>query len=354
MTSARTPAIETPLLVPVSGPFGSSDLARLRSPRAEPWADRFVLLDELVGAAERGRLYRRVANGDLARVRAGVYLPSEFWSLLNDDLRFLARIRAEALASPVPLLFGVQSAAALWGLPMVGDWPDRPTVLAERAAGGRSAKSLERRCEGMPAEVWIIGGLATTGLARTVVDVARDQRFGPAVAVADFALARRPHAAGTTPLSVEKPELVRELRGVDPLHGHARAAAVVDFSDGDSGSVGESISRVTAYRLGFPRPVLQFAFRDHLGEMFADFWWPDYRLIGEFDGKGKYLRDEYTRGRSTAEVVLAEKAREDRLRALGAGVARWGWAEATSTSGLRRTLLAAGLPMRPPRPSPPR
>ena len=69
------------------------------------------------------------------------------------------------------------------------------------------------------------------------------------------------------------------------------------------------------------------------------------RRSGEFDGAGKYLREEYTGGRSTADIVMAEKAREDRLRALGAGVTRWGWVEAQNPPALRRKLLAAGLPL---------
>jgi hypothetical protein len=345
MTSARTLSLEHRSHVPVDGPTALREFARRHLPRAEEWADPFVLSRELVGAAERGRFYRAVKSGELVRVRPGVYLPAGLRALSSVDDWYLIRLRAEALASTEPLLFGGMSAAALWRLPVIGSWPERPTVFAERATGGRSAGSLERRCEGLPEEVWVVDGLATTGLARTVVDVARFQRFGVAVAMADFALAPKPDGLGALSLSVGRQELSTELAALGLVHGQAKVVAVVDFSDGDSGSAGESISRVVAYRLGFPRPVLQFVFRDHLGEMFADFWWPDYRMIGEFDGHGKYLRDEYTRGRTTAEVVLAEKHREDRLRALGAGVVRWGWAEALEASVLRRTLLAAGLPV---------
>ena len=70
-------------------------------------------------------------------------------------------------------------------------------------------------------------------------------------------------------------------------------------------------------------------------------------LVGEFDGRGKYLRDEYTKGRSPADVVLAEKERENRIRAPGPTVVRWGWEEAMAPPLLRRKLLAAGLPLGP-------
>ena len=142
---------------------------------------------------------------------------------------------------------------------------------------------------------------------------------------------------------VEKNELLRELGELGTVAGFAKARVRIEFADGDSGSVGESVSRVVIARSRFPRPVLQQVFRDEVGRMFVDFWWPDYNLAGEFDGKGKYLRDEYTQGRSTAQIVLEEKAREDRLRRLGPSVVRWDWAEARSQSALRRILLRAGL-----------
>ena len=68
--------------------------------------------------------------------------------------------------------------------------------------------------------------------------------------------------------------------------------------------------------------------------MTVDFWWPATRVIGEFDGVAKYVRDEYAGSKSVAEVVLAEKTREDRLRALNTTVVRWGWAEAASRARL--------------------
>jgi len=90
--------------------------------------------------------------------------------------------------------------------------------------------------------------------------------------------------------------------------------------------------------LGLPRPILQHDFFDKHGRMTVDFWWPEFRLIGEFDGAAKYLREEYSGEKSIAERLLDEKAREDRLRALDTTVVRWGWAEASSRSKLWERL----------------
>ncbi len=320
-----------------------ADLARLH-PRAAEWADDFVLSREMVGAAERARLYRRAQSGQLVTVRPGVFLPAGRWTGLTADDRYLVRIRAAALTARSPLVFAGLSGGALWRLPIIGQWPQRPVVLAERAAGGRSTRTLERRCTALPAEIWVVDGLATLGLPEVVVDVARHASFGVAVAMADRALAKKTAATGgVLGQAVSKSELFDALTVLDVVHGGAKALAVIEFADGESGSAGESISRVVIYRLGFAMPLLQFEFRDAQGRIVVDFWWPDLRLVGEFDGKGKYVRDEYTGGRSTAEVVLAENERENRLRALGPTVVRWGWAEAMSPPILRRKLLAAGV-----------
>ncbi len=99
------------------------------------------------------------------------------------------------------------------------------------------------------------------------------------------------------------------------------------------------------YQIGCPPPILQQTFRDGNGAFVAttDFWWPDHNLTGEFDGRGKYLRDRYTRGKTAAQVVVEEKIREDKLRALGPGMTRWVWEEALSARDLRLKLTRAGL-----------
>ncbi|MFM7211917.1 MAG: DUF559 domain-containing protein, partial [Actinomycetota bacterium] len=51
---------------------------------------------------------------------------------------------------------------------------------------------------------------------------------------------------------------------------------------------------------------------------YADMAWPDHKVIGEADGLLKY---------QDRSDLIAEKAREDRLRAQGWIVVRWTWDE---------------------------
>ncbi|HMH58421.1 MAG TPA: hypothetical protein VK537_04500 [Galbitalea sp.] len=186
-----------------------------------------------------------------------------------------------------------------------------------------------------------------TSIARTVVDVASVASLHTAVAIMDAALSglKDRNDQWIRP-PVSKDDLTDELLRRGVARGSQQAEWALRFSDGRSGSPGESVSRVTMHQIGCPAPELQHTFRDKGGVFVAttDFWWPGYNLTGEFDGRGKYLRDELTQGRSVAQVVVDEKIREDALRALGPGMSRWVWEEALSARALWLKLTRAGLP----------
>jgi hypothetical protein len=195
-----------------------------------------------------------------------------------------------------------------------------------------------------PDAIDTIDGLPVTTVARTVVDIARTELLSTAVAMADFSLATPARGSfGVDAVKTTRIQLQNELDTHPSLRGRKKCELVLTLADGDSGSPGESVSRVGFFVLGFPAPILQHEFRDSEGVMIVDFWWPEYNLVGEFDGLGKYLRNEMTRGRTTAEVVIDEKRREDRIRALGPKVTRWGWPVARSLTLLDAQLRRAGL-----------
>jgi hypothetical protein len=136
--------------------------------------------------------------------------------------------------------------------------------------------------------------------------------------------------------------LRRVLDEVAPVRGRPRVERVLDFADGRSESVGESLSRVRIHELGFPKPELQRRLRDRWGLIgFGDFAWDD--LIGEFDGLVKYTDRDMLRGRSPSAVVVQEKRREDRVRATGHRVTRWVWADIMPGGRLGQMLLDSGL-----------
>lgn len=108
---------------------------------------------------------------------------------------------------------------------------------------------------------------------------------------------------------------------------------VARLSDGRSESAGESRSRWLVRLLGFgpatPQyPVCDGAVLVGLADLKLDRW----PVLIEFDGTGKYT------GPGT---LLAEKDREDRLRALGYEVVRLRWADLARPHLVRQRILAA-------------
>jgi hypothetical protein len=152
--------------------------------------------------------------------------------------------------------------------------------------------------------------------------------------------------------------LRRGLFGLDDLEeqlarrgGAARrvdARRALRLVDAAAGSPAESLSRAVILELGFPRPVLQKRFpQPRGGEYLVDFWWEEFGIVGEFDGREKYRSEAMRRGLTLEEVILREKERSDDLLARPEvrNIVRWKYADARNPTVLRRILLAAGLPL---------
>ena len=303
----------------------------------------------MVAQGAAADLYRSVAAGSVVRIAPGVFLPSEVWQSLDPDDRFRAGIDAAAIRFGDDGPFSHLSAAVMWGLPNLTPWPARVEVLAARDTGGRSRRGLVRHAIGIPADFEVIDGHRVTSLARTVADAASTLSFAGGVAMADFVLrAAGRGEVGVAAARASRPELQRAVEGRGSPRGSAKARRVAEFADGRSGSPGESLSRCAMLASGIPAPRLQTRFSDAAGLIgYVDFWWPEWGVIGEFDGRGKYLREDLRNGKSTAEVIVDEKIREDRLRAAtGKPVVRWGWDVARSPQLLAVALVRAGLPQR--------
>jgi hypothetical protein len=280
-------------------------------------------------------LRRSAERGQLVRPHRGAFVDAARWAALSPQDQYRTRIIAAAMSSRTRPVVSHVSAAVLHGAPLVGGVPGLVHVVSTLAAGTRSEHGFRKHATGVPGGVIDIDGIAVTALVRTLADVAVTEPFLTAVAILDWAFARHPITAEDVLVDLDR-------RGV--VRGRRRAAFALAFADPRSGSPGESLSRVRFRELGCPTPDLQHPFSDALGLIgIVDFWWPALRTVGEFDGVAKYIRDEYTGGRSVAEIVLAEKSRENRLRALGLTVVRWDWDDAWRAQPLRALLVEAGV-----------
>ncbi|GAA3878690.1 hypothetical protein GCM10022381_21340 [Leifsonia kafniensis] len=306
---------------------------------------------DLVGNDGRALRRGRVA-GEQARLLRGVYVSAEVWNAADDDARYLLRITAAVLTRKSSAVVSHLSAARIWGLPIFGRWP-RDVHLT--ALGGRTRESkngIRWHHEVLRAgDVVEIDGMLVTSRLRTMVDLARTTSFASAVASLDAGLRQKFTSKNGMPDSdISKDELGDAIRRLGSRRGCRPAKVAGDFADGDSDSAGESVSRAHIFLSGMPAPELQVVYpRADGGKDIVDFTWDkkhhlrNLPLLGEFDGKVKYTRDQYLQGRTMDEVVWEEKVRQDRLCTPGRLMVRWLWGDAASPARLRAKLLEAGL-----------
>lgn len=120
-----------------------------------------------------------------------------------------------------------------------------------------------------------------------------------------------------------------------------------NFATPHSESPGESRSRALMDELGFVGPALQKVIKTDRGPYRVDFCWEDDGVVGEFDGRVKYVDEFALNGRDPKEVLFQEKQREDALRRSGWTVVRWTWDDLNEPARLAGYLKGAGVRLLP-------
>ena len=309
----------------------------------EPIPVTFASEPRSVGDAGRG-LRRPATRARAVRLSRGAYAHGEDWASADERTRHLTKMLAVAGTRRDDLVFAGASAAAVWGLPIVGAWPADVEALAAPRSNARSRNGVIWQRWNVPDEdLELVGPWMVTSLVRTLSDLARRAPFVAAVAALDHGLKPAVTSTGGEVFcGADRDELLDRVRRDDDARGSAKALAAISFADPLSGSPGESLSRVQIHRLGFAPPLLQSRVeRVGGGSDYPDFEWE--RAYGEFDGFVKYSRNESTDGRAPADVVWNERRREDRLRMHGKAVVRWTWEDAWNPPRLRSILMKAGV-----------
>ena len=316
----------------------------------EPFPTPLQLSRDRLGHDARAQR-REHERGETERLRRGIYVSQSIWSSADADARYLMRIHAAVLSRQSRPVLSHLSAARVWGLPVLGQWP-REVHLQGGTGQTRSSQNwFAWHHDPLPADdVTEVGGLLVTTRLRTLVDLARSQPFRSAVISLDAGLQEHfgMPGGGVSP-AITKEEVMERVLRLGSARGTRRARQSVGFADARSGSVGESLSRSGILLAGMPIPELQVVYPHAFGEDRVDFRWrrrfhvKRTPLLGEFDGEVKYTREKYRGGRTIDEVVWAEKRREDRLRAPGRAMVRWLWQDALTPSRMRAVLLNAGL-----------
>lgn len=290
-----------------------------------------------MGGLDDNVIARMRAAGIWTTVRPGAYIATEVarGAAPSDAHRTL-------IAATLPVIdddavISHESAAVLHGLALWDRPLTRVAITRPGHGGGHKRRWLHTHVSPLrPDEVVTVNGVRVTSAARTVIDLARSSSFESGVVTAD-------HALHEMAVSVEELQAARTRALRWP--GATRAARVVAFADGLAESPGESRSRVQMMRLGLPKPRLQVPMWSADGAFIGrvDFYFDEFRTVGEFDGKIKYgrLLPEQRDGDSVAKEVgralFKEKLREDALRAIPVSMARWVWAD------IDRKLMSARL-----------
>ncbi|MGO4590466.1 hypothetical protein [Paenarthrobacter sp. 2TAF44] len=313
-------------------------------------------------------VHERFTAGEMVRIRRGYYVDVPRWLEAKPWARFAWSLAAAARAMP-DLILCRETSAFVRGLPILRTPPyvecttpspsrsgrRRPTLTVV----GESREARQIRGEGgFPVRFYLskdqtpelVGAYQCTGLVRTVMDIAFSSRLSQSLVVAD-GVARELWRRGGLPPNGRLLD-VDEVAALLNSHPHEaarrRAELVLSLASPLPESVGESYSRAAFEYLGFEQPELQHDFSDVDGFIGrSDFWWPptgrSRGVVGEFDGKAKYTEAELRNGASPEEIVYKEKLREDRIRALGFGFVRWGWAHIENPERLRSKLIGVGL-----------
>lgn len=283
-----------------------------------------VFLD---GDAAPGVARRHLSTGTWIRVRRGAYVPAATLTAephLRARQLVLARASATVRQSTADLTLSHDTAAVVWGLPVL-EPPARTHLVQDlRRSGGAAADVVRHYRPGAALDRLQVHGLPVTTRARTVVDCALTLGVRAGLVVADAALASGLSRQDCADLVAASPG----ARGV------RAARTVLEFADDGAESPAESLARWAVLRAGFPPPLTQVAVRTHLGTFWLDLGWPEWSVGVEVDGAIKYTEQ-------TREALLAEKRRQDAIEDAGWRLIRLAFADLHSPQALAARLLRA-------------
>lgn len=277
---------------------------------------------------DRQDLHRLTRRGELLRIGIGTFAEPETYLGASPEQRHRLLTRSMVARSGGRLAASHGSALCLLALPTWRVDLDRAHLTRTSPGPGRRSKDVVVH-RGYGFDAWVgVDGVRCVDPALAVLGTAMVAGVESGVVAADAALAR-----GLTTAQRLGHWLNRLTR--HPGVGDARLA--VELADPRAESPGESRSRLILTALDLGELIPQVVIRDDDGAFVGrvDLLYAARRTIVEFDGQVKYG------GADGRQALIAEKRREDRLRALGYAVVRITWADLDCPAQLRRRLLAA-------------
>ncbi|KAB7745497.1 hypothetical protein GA707_06130 [Nostocoides sp. F2B08] len=280
----------------------------------------FTRRDALAWGMSDNELLRAVRKDEITRLGYGVYAHGEppatrgarHAALTRGILR--ARPRAWAAA---------RSALSLHDLPLIRS--DLETVVL--CAPGRERYHRPGVITyAMPSaeQGTLVAGVRSVSVETAIFQTVRRDSLATAIVAADAAL----HRGLTSRARLERCRV--ELARLAP-----RGRELIEATDAKAESPGESLGRILIRGLGY-QVESQVELRTPTGAFVGRVdLLVNGCVVAEFDGDVKYG------GRDAGEALIAEKRREDALRALGYVVVRLTWSDLFTRGRLERILAQA-------------
>jgi len=310
------------------------------------------LKQRFLDAEGRGRLVSAQSSSDARRLRAGVargelmspaskvFARTHYWNSLKPPQQQMHVIRTLQTLHPSWVFCHISAAVVhkLWAsYPLIGP----VHVATARRARVHDSRGIERHLLASTDFVKV-DGIKVTPIDRTAFDCLRHASFRYSLPIADSVL-----RMGAYPQD-ELIALFERASGRFP--NKQRAIDIMALANKDAESGGESVARAVMIERGFRLPKLQHIVTDPITgtERRVDFFWKQDKgwpnVIGELDGREKYVNPSMTSGSDVVQVMADERLRESRISIADARIVRFSYAQATNAAFFTRLLSSFGVP----------
>jgi hypothetical protein len=281
----------------------------------------FTRADALEAGYSIGQINRMIANGTWVRLRRGAYAERARLSdpASEDKARIrvqeLARIAACFLTSGPDTVVSDAACRFLHRLPEAmqpGD-PVRMVAAARRTHGSNHDGFRVSPASVPEVHRTTVQGIPTLTKARIAVDALRNEALAEALMIGDGAL-----RAGATMDDIEA--VVADCAGWPGIVGARSRVGLLDVRH-ETPLESASVALFVERGLPLPEPQVEIW---HEGRFLgrADFGWVDRRVLGEADGKTKYV-DDLPGAPPPEERVWSQRTRQSGFEDVGWEVARW-------------------------------
>lgn len=312
---------------------------------------------------------RALESSDVIKVRPGWFIERETWEASLPETRaIMAAVAAQRSYENSPL-FSHRTAAVLHGLPVWLNWLSPIPVRGSQArtrmrihndhrtvhlispyneSAPRSDTPLAKHRFEVPTHhITNLHGFKVTSVERTLIDLARSERFEVALACADTYLSRHARTGRATNASVVQAWCERLLAFASRNEGGRGVRAIralADLANPLADSPLESVSRLRFNQLGIDVEQQTLVVLPSGRRYYLDFLLSEQGYFGECDGNAKYLDPEVRGDRDAREVIIAERRRFNEISNTTSlrGI-RWGTGEVASAQHFESWLGSSGI-----------